>query len=150
MEKEMRPLILQHLTCQNEDSWIKQESHIKTSQLKGLWALTVTWVVKTVHLLLDRRPHICKFSTFPPKITPSGWGWGVSLIFSSPELKAKVSFSDRLSSVCLSVNSLHIFIFFSTTTGPLLINLGTTHPWMVLIRFFCFKWWVLPFSKGDN
>ena len=67
--------------------------HSSTPQLKGLWALTVSWVVKTVHLLLDRRPHICRFSTFPPKITSLGWGLGVSLMFSSP---------DRLSSNCPS------------------------------------------------
>jgi hypothetical protein len=47
------------------------------------------------------------------------------LIFSSPELKAQVSYSDRpLSVVRLSVN-FYIFDFFSRTTGPILTRLGT-------------------------
>ena len=50
-------------------------------------------------------------------------------LFSSPELKAQVSFSDNfLSVVCLS--TFHIFIFFSRTTGPISIKLGTNHPWL--------------------
>jgi hypothetical protein len=58
-------------------------------------------------------------------------------LFSSPELQAQVSYSDRplsvirLSvrlSVCLSVN-LYIFDFFSRTTGPILTSLGKNHPW---------------------
>ena len=51
----------QHLTCQNGDSGIKQKSHIKTSRnttAKRPMALTVTRVLKTVHLLLIRRAHI--------------------------------------------------------------------------------------------
>jgi hypothetical protein len=63
------------------------------------------------------------------------------VIFSSPELKAQVSFSDhrlsvvRLSvypSICLSVYpsvNFYIFDFFSRTTGPILTRLGTNHPW---------------------
>jgi hypothetical protein len=53
------------------------------------------------------------------------------LIFSSPELKAQVSFSDRLLSfVGLSVCLLNIYIFdFFRTTGPILTRLGTKHPW---------------------
>jgi hypothetical protein len=50
------------------------------------------------------------------------------LLFSSPELKAQVSYSDRPLSVCLSVN-FYIFDFFSRTTGPILTKLGTNHPW---------------------
>ena len=48
--------------------------------------------------------------------------------FSSPELKAQVSFSDRLSSlpVCPSVN-FPIFNF-SKTTEPISTKLGTKHP----------------------
>jgi hypothetical protein len=54
-------------------------------------------------------------------------------LFSSPELKAQVSYSDRrLSvvrlSVCLSVN-FYIFDFFSRTTGPISTKLGTNYPW---------------------
>jgi hypothetical protein len=59
------------------------------------------------------------------------------LIFSSPELKAQVSYSDRpLSVVRLSVRpsvrlsvNFYIFDFFSRTTGPILTRLGTNHPW---------------------
>jgi hypothetical protein len=54
------------------------------------------------------------------------------LLFSSPELKAQVSYSDRLLSVVrlsvyLSVN-FYIFDFFSKTTGPILTKIGTNHP----------------------
>ena len=50
-------------------------------------------------------------------------------LFSSPELKAQVSYSDRpLSVVRLSVN-FYIFDFSSRTTGPILTKLGTNHPW---------------------
>jgi hypothetical protein len=52
--------------------------------------------------------------------------------FSSPELKAQVSFSDRpLSGVSLSVRlsvNFYIFDFFSRTSGPNLTKLGTNHP----------------------
>jgi hypothetical protein len=56
-----------------------------------------------------------------------------SQVFSSPELKAQVSYSNRLLSVVrlsvrLSVN-FYIFDFFSRTTGPILTKLGTNHPW---------------------
>jgi hypothetical protein len=54
-------------------------------------------------------------------------------VFSSPELKAQVSYSDRpLSAVRLSVRlsvNFYIFDFFSRTTGPILTRLGTNHPW---------------------
>jgi hypothetical protein len=48
------------------------------------------------------------------------------MLFSSPELKAQVSYSDRRLSVCLSVN-FYIFDFFSRTTGPILTRLATNH-----------------------
>jgi hypothetical protein len=48
----------------------------------------------------------------------------ISCIFSSPELKAQVSYSGR-PSVCKLLN----FNFFSRTTGPILTKLGTNHPW---------------------
>jgi hypothetical protein len=55
------------------------------------------------------------------------------MVFSSPELKAQVSFSDRpLSGVRLSVR-LYTFTFstsFSRTIGPILTRLGTNHPWV--------------------
>jgi hypothetical protein len=62
-------------------------------------------------------------------------------VFSSPELKAQVSYSDRpLSVIRLSVRpsvrlsvrlsvNFYIFDFFSRTTGPILTRLGTNHPW---------------------
>ena len=63
--------------------------------------------------------------------------------FSSPELKTQVSFSDRLSSVflsvrlyvrlsvCLSVCKLFLFFdFFSRTPGPISTKLGTKHTWL--------------------
>jgi hypothetical protein len=56
-------------------------------------------------------------------------------IFSSPELKAQVSFSDRLLSVvCPSVRpyvcllDFYIFNFFFRTAGPILTKVGTNHP----------------------
>ena len=50
------------------------------------------------------------------------------MVFCSPELRAQVSFSDRLfSAVCLSVNFPH-FIFCSKTTGPISTKLSTKHP----------------------
>jgi hypothetical protein len=71
--------------------------------------------------------------------------------FSSPELKAQVSYSDRLLSVVLlsvrlSVN-FYIFDFFSRTTGPILTKLGTNHPWGGGDSKL-FKWRGLLFSKG--
>jgi hypothetical protein len=49
-------------------------------------------------------------------------------IFSSPELKAQVSYLDHLLSIIrLSVN-FYIFDFFSRTTGPILTRLATNHP----------------------
>ena len=67
---------------------------------------------------------------FSPRI------WNVSWMrLSSPELKAQVSFSDRpvsvvRPSVCPSVTNSHIFIFFSRTTAPISVKLGTKHPWV--------------------
>jgi hypothetical protein len=57
----------------------------------------------------------------------------LQVYFSSPELKAQVSYSDRPLSVVrlfvrLSVN-VYIFDFFSRTTGSILIKLGTNHLW---------------------
>ena len=54
----------------------------------------------------------------------------LDFLFSSPELKAQLRFSDRLLSVlslstCLSVCKL--FLFFSRTTGPISTKLGTKH-----------------------
>jgi hypothetical protein len=47
--------------------------------------------------------------------------------FSSPELKAHVSLSDRpLSVVCLL--DFYIFDFLSRTTGPISTKVSTNHP----------------------
>jgi hypothetical protein len=74
-------------------------------------------------------------------------------IFSSPELKAQVSYSDRPLSVVrpsvrLSVN-FYIFDFFSRTTGPILTRLGTNHPWGEGIQV-CSNEGDCPSSRGDN
>jgi hypothetical protein len=80
--------------------------------------------------------------------------------FSSPELKAKVSFSDRwLSVIRLSVYpsvrlsvypSVNFYIFdFSRTTGPILTRLGTNHPWVKGIQV-CSKEGDSPSPRGDN
>jgi hypothetical protein len=74
-------------------------------------------------------------------------------VFSSPELKAQVSFSDRpLSGVRLSVRlsvNFYIFDFFSRTTGPILTRLGTNHPWVKGIEV-CSKEGDSPSPRGDN
>jgi hypothetical protein len=85
-------------------------------------------------------------------------------IFSSPELKAQVSFSDRLlsvvcrsvclsicPSVCLSVCLLNIYIFdfFFRTAGPILTRLGTKHPWAKGIQN-CTHEGQPPSPRGDN
>ena len=46
-------------------------------------------------------------------------------VFSSPEPKAQVSFSNRLSSVSVCPYTFHILIFFSRTNGPISTKLGT-------------------------
>jgi hypothetical protein len=47
-------------------------------------------------------------------------------VFSSPELKAQVSYSDRHLSV---VRLFYIFDFFSRAAGSILTKLGTNHLW---------------------
>jgi hypothetical protein len=77
------------------------------------------------------------------------------MVFSSPELKAKVSFSDHLlSGVSLSVRlsvckHFYIFDFFSRTTGPILTRVGTNHPWVKGIQV-CSKEGDSPSPRGDN
>jgi hypothetical protein len=75
------------------------------------------------------------------------------LIFSSPELKAQVSYSDRLLSIVrlsvrLSVN-FYIFDFFSRTSGPILTKLGTNHPWGEGIQV-CTNEGDCPSPRGAN
>jgi hypothetical protein len=77
--------------------------------------------------------------------------------FSSPELNAQVSFSDRLLSVvslsvCPSVYpsvNFYIFDFFSRTTGPILTKLGTNHPWVEGIQV-CSNEGDCSSPMGDN
>jgi hypothetical protein len=64
-------------------------------------------------------------------------------VFSLPELKAQVSYSDRL-----SVN-FYIFDFFFRTTWPILIKLGTNHPWGEGI-LICSNEGDCPSPRGDN
>jgi hypothetical protein len=54
----------------------------------------------------------------------------ISPIFSSPELKAQVSYSDRRLSVVRPSGNFYIFNFFSRITGPILTRLGTDHLWV--------------------
>ena len=76
--------------------------------------------------------------------------WG-HRVFSSPEPKAQVSYSDHLLSVCLSVRLLtfHIFDFFSRTAGPNSTKLGTHHPWVKGLQV-CSNEGPGPLQRGDN
>ena len=67
------------------------------------------------------------------------------------------SFSDHLSSICLSIclsvhpsvcKFFHIFIF-SRTIGPISTKPGTKHPWMKGIQV-CSNEGSRPFPRGDN
>jgi hypothetical protein len=76
--------------------------------------------------------------------------------FSSPELKAQVSYSDRPLSVCLAVRpsvclsvNFYIFDFFSRSTGPILTRVGTNHPWGEGIQV-CSNEGDRPSLRGDN
>jgi hypothetical protein len=77
----------------------------------------------------------------------------LSLIFSSPELKAQVSFSDRpFSSIRLSCRpsvNFYIFNFYSRTTGPILTRLCTNQPWVEGIQV-CSNEGNIPPPRGDN
>jgi hypothetical protein len=104
------------------------------------------------------------FSTFQKKkisyfkflqiLFRGGWGrilycFTKTFIFSSPVLKAQVSFSDhRLSVFRLSVN-FYIFDFFSRTTGPILTRLGTDHPWGEGSQVYSNEG-DRPSTRGDN
>ena len=76
-------------------------------------------------------------------------------LFSSPELKAQISFSDPLLSViCLSVcpSVCKLFTFSSSsqeTTRPISTKLGTKHPWVLGIQV-CSNEGPSPFLNGDN
>ena len=71
-----------------------------------------------------------------------------STVFSSPELKAQVSFSDHLlSSAC------KLFTYLSSSPEPLhgsiSTKLGTKHPWMKGIKV-CSIEGPCPFPRWDN
>ena len=58
----------------------------------------------------------------------------------SPELKAQVFSSNRLLTVCLSVNfsqSHHYLIIYLRTTGPIITKLGTKRPWVTSFHIAC-------------
>jgi hypothetical protein len=79
--------------------------------------------------------------------------WEIFVLFSSSELKAQVSYSDRLLSVvclsvCLSVN-FYIFDFFFRTAGPILTKLGTNHPLGKGIQVYSNEG-DCPSPRGDN
>jgi hypothetical protein len=108
--------------------------------LKVFFSLTTT--VPKLYALGFFLPNICMLQ--------------FSRVFRSPELKAQVSFSDRLlsivllsvrPSVCLSVN---FYIFdFSRSTGPILTRLGTNDPWAEGI-LNCSNEGDCPSPRGDN
>jgi hypothetical protein len=98
---------------------------------------------------MDSSTSILSYLRFD-KYTTNLQNW---FVFSSPELKAQVSFSDRLLpgvrlSVCPSVN-FYTFDFFSRTTGPILTRLGTNHPWVKGIQV-CSNERDSPSVRGDN
>jgi hypothetical protein len=53
-----------------------------------------------------------------------------SMLFSSPDMKAQVSYSDRLLSVwhLASLLDSNIFDFFFRTAEPIVTKVGTNHP----------------------
>ena len=82
----------------------------------------------------------------------NSWYFWKTFLFSSPELKAQVSFSDCLSFVCLSVSlsvNFSNFRFFSRSIGPISTKLGTKHPWVEGIQV-CSNEVPYPFPTGDN
>ena len=119
----------QHLTCQNGDSWINKyhSKHTATPQLNGLWALTVTRVLKTIaYFFLEglifayqQVYHLFVFLFYIKWFGENLYVWYMPMskeecwkntsildllpqnysLFNSPDLKAQVSFSDR-PSVC--------------------------------------------------
>jgi hypothetical protein len=80
----------------------------------------------------------------------------IGYVFSSPELKAQVSYADRTLSVRLSVRlfcrpSVCKLLHFnsSRTTGPILTRLDTNHPWEEGI-LNCSNEGDCPSPRGDN
>ena len=71
-----------------------------------------------------------------PDCVLSLWPFDLYVVFSSPDLKPQMSFSDKNVSVVRRYRRrcrklfIHIFVFFSRTTEPISIKLGTKHPWV--------------------
>jgi hypothetical protein len=118
----------------------------KTSNSDHLQQRILTGTIISINLNLKYiRKLPCKSKLFLP-----------SVFFSSPELKAQVSYSDRPLSVRPSVRlcgrlsvTFYIFDFFSRTTGPILTRLGTNYPWGTGIQV-CSKEGDSPSPRGDN
>ena len=81
------------------------------------------WIICSRPIIIMHAPWVMEFTILPDH--------PMVIIFSSPELKAQMGFSDRGSSVVLP--SVNIFIF-SRTTEPILTKLGTMDLWVKEIQ----------------
>ena len=103
------------------------------------------------HLVQLLHSSFCNFSCCDCDVL----GYISTSLFSSPELKAQVSFSDQLSSVvclsvCLSFCPFVCKLFtFSSSSGQISTKLGTKHPWGKGIQFSSNEG-PRPFPRGDN
>ena len=73
----------------------------------------------------------------------------VTFFISSPDLKAQVSFSERLSIVHMSVNFPHFHLFSTEPLGQFSTKLSTRHSLMVGIQIYSNEG-PCPFPRGDN
>jgi hypothetical protein len=109
---------------------------IKNLLLKNHWTRKTEFYMKAFW-------HITKSNLLELWSTGSVGATIGETVFSSTELKAQVSYSDRrLSVVCFAVRlpvNFYIFDFFSRTTGPILTRLGTNHPWVEGFKFIQMK-----------
>ena len=71
------------------------------------------------------------------------------MLFSSLELEARELFWLPVVRPFVHLQTFHIFIFFSRTTGPISTKLGTKHPWVKGIQV-CSNEGPRPFPRGDN
>ena len=120
----------------------------KPSQLGlGIW-IKVVYQYRSLTSVLRVRVFIC---TYRHRMVKGKGIWTSELLFSSPELKAQVSFSDHLSSVVclsvrLSVNFSHFHLLLQNHWGKFnqtwhKASLGEGDSSL-------FKWRAPPFSKG--
>jgi hypothetical protein len=97
--------------------------------------------------ICDSLEHTCIWHNHEKKIEMSNVvefeGFDFVFIFSSPELKAQVSYSDRRLSVCKLLHS----DIFSRTTVPILTRLGTDHLWGRGFKFVQMKG--IAFLQGE-